>query len=264
MEKHILTIFISVLLFASCEKKQEKDTQSIDWENVIEGEVQANAVIDIDGKSYSAVKIGEQVWMAENLAYLPRVDDNSTFAGSTDARYGVYGYDGNNVNLSKAEDNYSTYGVLYNWYAAMAGRSSRNDIPSGVQGICPTGWHLPSDAEWIVLEMTLGVPQKEANYIGWRGTNEGSKLAGYSDLWNNGDLKNNPEFGTSGYSALPGGGRWYRDGTSLNQSNNGYWWSSTQNNSTDAYCRYLHEYGSTINRYGSNKSNGFSVRCVMD
>ena len=113
-----------------------------------------------DGKVYKTVTIGEQVWMAENLAYLPSVIDpptGSEDAGhETDPYYYVYGYADIDVAAAKATENYQTYGVLYNWTAAITA--------------CPSGWHLPSDAEWKQLEMYLGVTQEEADETWWRGT----------------------------------------------------------------------------------------------
>lgn len=89
-----------------------------------------------DGRVYRSVKIGEQIWMAGNLAYLPVLDVDSTDADAYKYYY-VYGYYGADVDSAKATDNYKTYGVLYNWSAALAA--------------CPKGWHLPSDAEWTTL-----------------------------------------------------------------------------------------------------------------
>lgn len=86
-----------------------------------------------DGKVYNIVTIGKQFWMAENLAYLPSVVDPGT-GSYTEPYYSVYGYNGTDVAAAKATENYQTYGVLYNWPAAMTA--------------CPEGWHLPSDAEW--------------------------------------------------------------------------------------------------------------------
>ena len=94
-----------------------------------------------DGTHYDAVKIGNQVWMAENLKYLPSVVGPAT-GSETAAYYYVYDYDGTDVMAAKATANYTTYGVLYNWPAAM--------------NACPTGWHLPSDAEWTELTDYLG------------------------------------------------------------------------------------------------------------
>ncbi len=245
--------------------------QGIDWSSVAEGVIQANALTDADGKSYSAVKIGTQVWMSENLAYLLEVHSNSEFVDFTGAttasdsiRYGVYVYNGTDVTAAKAEANYSTYGVLYNWYAAMAGASSSDANPSAVQGVCPTGWHLPSDAEWKTLEMELGMTQDDADKAGFRGTNKGSQLAGNSDLWDSGNLEENSEFGTSGFLALPDGFRDYSNGTFRNQRSNGGWWISTQGNSSYAFYRYLNYDFNTIYRGYGNKPFGFSVRCLRD
>jgi hypothetical protein len=89
-----------------------------------------------DGHKYKYVKIGSQVWMAENLAYLPIVNLGSS-KSHTEPKYYVYSYTGTDVNEAKKTSNYSTYGVLYNWPAAIAA--------------CPPGWHLASDSEWTIL-----------------------------------------------------------------------------------------------------------------
>ncbi len=105
-----------------------------------------------DGKVYKAVKIGTQVWMAENLAYLPQVMNGKTESSTVDPCYYVYGYEGNDVAEAKATDNYKNEGVLYNWKAAGGIESSKNtDNPSGIQGPCPEGWHMPSEPEWNIL-----------------------------------------------------------------------------------------------------------------
>ncbi|MBA7584634.1 hypothetical protein ES708_26591 [subsurface metagenome] len=99
--------------------------------------------------------------MVENLAFLPRVGPSSLFS-ETDPHYYVYDYQGSHVSEAKLTSNYQTYGVLYNWPAAL--------------NACPTGWHLPSDEEWKQLEMYLGMSQSEAENTGWRGTDEGGKV----------------------------------------------------------------------------------------
>lgn len=114
-----------------------------------------------DNKVYSTVQMGTQIWMAENLAYLPSVNpgaDGSELAGEENKlKFYVYGYDGTNVNEAKSLETYQQTGVLYNWWAALNGdaflpHEERMKVPSGVQGICPDGWHLPSRGEWWVLQ----------------------------------------------------------------------------------------------------------------
>src|SRR5574344_844768 len=155
---------------------------------------------DRDNKVYKWVKIGDQVWMAENLAYLPSV--NMVADGSEDAAgsyYYVYGYDGTNVAEAKATDNYATYGVLYNWTAAMNGEASSTTNPSGIQGVCPAGWHLPSDAEWTELTDYLGGASVAGGKLKETGTTH----------WNS---PNTGATNETGFTALPGCYR-YGDGT---------------------------------------------------
>ncbi|HOE38048.1 MAG TPA: fibrobacter succinogenes major paralogous domain-containing protein [Bacteroidales bacterium] len=226
-----------------------------------EEELITGTFIDLrDNTEYSWVQIGEQVWMAENLKYLPSVVGPGTGSNS-EVYYYVYDYDGTDVDEAKATENYATYGVLYNWPAAMAGAGSSNSIPSGVQGICPEGWHLPSDAEWQQLEMYLGMSETDANSTGLRGTVEGGKLkeAGY-DHWQSPNEGANNE---SGFTALPGGGRGYY-GNFHHIGQIGYWWSSTEKGTNDAWYRYLYFNNSNVTRNYYYSESGFSVRCVRD
>ncbi len=215
-----------------------------------------------DSTHYSVVKIGNQIWMAENLKYLPSVVGPRTDS-KTEPCYYVYNYNGKSVDEAKATENYQTYGVLYNWPAAMAGEASSDANPSGVQGVCPDGWHLPSDAEWKELEMSLGMSQTLADRIAYRGTNEGSKLAGNADLWNDRNLEANSEFGSSGFSALPGG---YLNSFDIFRDVGSYagWWSATEEDNSYAWRRMLYYEKSTIYRKYISKSWGLSVRCVKD
>ena len=204
-----------------------------------------------DGKVYITVIIGDQEWMAENLAYLPSV--NMVADGSEDAAgsyYYVYGYDGTNVADAKATDNYATYGVLYNWTAAMDGEASSTTNPSGIQGVCPAGWHLPSDAEWTELTDYLGGTSvaggklKETGTTHWASPNRGAT-------------------NETGFTALPGGYR-SSNGTFVSIGNYGYWWSATQGNAALAWYRRMNDYFSNVSRGGYGKEGGFSVRCVRD
>jgi len=168
-----------------------------------------------DGKIYKTVKIGDQWWMAENLAWLPAV--SSPTSGSTfENYYYVYGYQGNSVAEAKATANFITYGVLYNWTAAMNGSMSSSANPSGVQGPCPAGWHLPSQAEWIVLSDYLIV-----NGYGYGGSGDDiAKSLSSKTNWNTSSIPgtpgNDPTSNNScGFSALPGGIR--GDGGGVNR-----------------------------------------------
>lgn len=202
-----------------------------------------------DNNKYRTVKIGNQVWMAENLKYLPSVVSAGT-SSSTFLYYYVYGYYGTSVIDAKATANYSTYGVLYNWPSVMAGSISSNINPSGVQGVCPTGWHLPSDAEWAELEGFLGgasvagAKMKEIGLTHWWGPNVNAT-------------------NESGFTALPGGNR-YSPGTFDGIGSIGKWWSSTEYSSINAWPRVLYNSSSIINRYYASKANAYSVRCVKD
>ncbi len=213
-----------------------------------------------DGYTYQTVQIGSQTWMAENLKYLPSVVGPGTGSNSEAYCY-VYGYDGTSISAAKATENYATYGVLYNWTAAMNGAESSDANPSGVQGICPDGWHLPSDAEWKQLEMYLGMSETDVNSTGWRGTVEGGKLkeAGTTH-WADPNAGANNE---SGFTALPGGYR-YSNGYFNDFRYYGSWWSSTEYDTTNAWPRYLYYSGSSVDRDYDLKSMGFSVRCLRD
>lgn len=203
-----------------------------------------------DGNVYRLVTIGKQVWMAENLRYLPSVAGPATGSTSTPCYY-VYGYNGTSVTNAKATDNYATYGVLYNWPAAMNGATSSDTNPSGVRGICPPGWHLPSNAEWTQLVNHLigkafaGGKLKEAGTTHWLSPNTGAT-------------------NESGFTALPGG---YRSdyGSFRIVGYAGYWWSATaEYEKTYAWLWELSNIGSDVNSFDYDKELGYSVRCVRD
>ncbi|HOE39574.1 MAG TPA: FISUMP domain-containing protein, partial [Bacteroidales bacterium] len=186
-----------------------------------------------DETEYTWVKIGEQIWMAENLAYAP-----------PSGNYWAY---------ENEESNVATYGYLYNWHTAMNGATSSETNPSGVQGICPAGWHLPSDSEWMQLEMHLGMTQEQANTLCMRGiNNEGGKLkeAG-TEHWNE---PNEGATNETGFTALPGG---FCYGFHSDMGIYGYWWSSTEYTSDNlAWHRQLEKDYSGIYRNGYNKEMG--------
>jgi len=206
---------------------------------------------DRDGNSYKAVKIGNQIWMAENLRYLPSVAGPGTESLITPCYY-VYNYDGTDVNAARATSNYKTYGVLYNWPAAMAGSASSSANPSGVKGVCPTGWHLPSDAEWTEL----------TNYLGGLNVAGGKLKETGTTHW---AAPNTGATNETGFTALPGGTR-SDNGTFLNLNYFGRFWSATQSesNNTVAWMRQLYYDDDNVAIFGYSKELGFSVRCVKD
>ena len=197
-----------------------------------------------DDNVYKTIAIGEQVWMAENLRYLPSVvgRDNKFI---TIPYYYVYRYDGTSVEEAEATTNYNTYGVLYNWSAAMAGAEYSQENPSGVQGVCPVGWHLPSNAEWEELTdnltgMDIGGRLKETGTTNWKAPNTGAS-------------------NETGFTARPGGSAFYGTIGSV-----GYWWTTNVKNDRYAFSYYLEYNYSHVRRYSFDKEDGHSVRCVRD
>jgi uncharacterized protein (TIGR02145 family) len=238
----------------------DKDTE--EKTNYITVEVNKGTFIDKrDGQEYEWIEIGNQIWMAENLNY----DQNA---------YGKdWSYNNNSSNAEK-------YGRLYSWEAVMQGEGSNNENPGGVQGVCPEGWHVPSDKEWKELEVQLGMNASEAKLLGWRGTDEGSKMAGNASLWKEGELTKNSYFNASRFKALPGG--YYSSDSTGNFEyigTDGLWWSSTEKaadsvstdacfraifyNTGEAESRSYLNHGPVFRGYAS-KEDGYSVRCVKD
>ncbi len=221
------------------------------------------AVTDIDGNVYNTVTIGTQVWMAENLKVthyrdgttITNVTDDATWTAMTTEAYCIY-----NNNVSNEVD---IYGALYNWFA-VNGDIDGNGIKD--KEIAPSGWHVPTDAEWNTLEMNWGMSAITAHQASWRGTNEGSILAGGADLWygeSTSIIETNSDFASSGFSALPAG---YRSPTSAYYSlmTNAYFWTTTEDNDIGAWRRRFTYNRTDIFRYGHDKRTGFSVRCVRD
>jgi len=143
----------------------------------------------------------------------------------------------------------------------MAGAASSDNNPSGVQGICPDGWHLPSDAEWKQLEMQLGMSPEDANKEGGRGTDEGGQLKENGTThWT---TPNTGATNSSGFTALPGGLLQYGNNFILIEDG-GYWWTSTKKTDSDIYVRSMGYNKSTVYRIALNGDFGFSVRCVRN
>ena len=189
-----------------------------------------------DGIVYKTVTIGTQTWMAENLKYLPSVVGPST-GSQTSPYYYVYGYNGTVVADAKATTNYKTYGVLYNWPAAI--------------NACPNGWHLPTDEEWTKLTDYLGGKGVAANKLKETGTTH----------WKS---PNDGATNETGFTALPGGYRKSNGGTFDSLESYGAWWTATEVNTNRAWNRGMYYYSSIVFKYSTGKELGFSIRCVKD
>ena len=181
------------------------------------------------------VTIGSQVWTSKNLDVatyrngdvIPQVQDPNAWRTLTTGAWCYYDNDASNG---------TKYGKLYNWYAV-------NDP----RGLAPNGYHIPTDAEWTQLSDYLG-GESEA----------GTKMKSTRGWVENGNGTN-----SSGFSGLPGGGRDYT-GTFYDVGKTGGWWSSTENNTSSAWTRYLNYPNGNVYRNVNSKTYGFSVRCLRD
>ena len=196
-------------------------------------------VTDIDGNEYGTVLIGNQVWMSENLKVtkykdgtaIPTGHSNSVWSNLSSGAYAVY--DDDDVNTD-------TYGFLYNWYAVDDSRI-----------IAPDGWHVPTDDEWTTL----------TDYLGGTSVSGGKMKETGTEHWSS---PNTDATNESGFTALPGGYRYF-NGNYIHQGYSGYFWSSTEYNGRgSAWYRLLYYDGSDVSRSNYYKECGFSLRCVRD
>jgi len=197
------------------------------------------SITDVDGNSYATVQIGTQCWTQSNLrvgkyrdgSSIPNITDNTLWSQTNTSSTGAW------CNYNNDANNGTTYGKLYNWYAVNDSR-----------GLCPTGWHVPTDAEWTTLENHLGGSSAAGGAIksttGWNSPNTGAT-------------------NSSGFTGLPGGLR-TNDGGFYNVGFNGSWWSSSDAGSGSAWCRFLFYNNAGVARSNDGPRDGFSVRCVRD
>jgi uncharacterized protein (TIGR02145 family) len=207
--------------------------------------------ITYGGQVYNTVLIGSQCWMKENLnigTMIPGDDemqDNGIFE--------KYCYDDDPANCDE-------YGGLYQWNELMQYVTNE-----GAQGLCPEGWHLPTDAEWTGLtDYVSSQPEYLCNSI----TSYIAKALAATTNWNSSSntcaVGNNPSANNAtGFSGLPGGYRLY-DGTYHHIEDDGYWWSSTEYSTTGAWSRTMNYGNAYVGRNGNVKGYGFSVRCLRD
>lgn len=224
---------------------------------------EVGVVTDYEGNSYSTVKIGNQWWMSENLKSTHYADGTEIELVEVDSVW-------EKLNNTKAYcyydnllSNKNIYGNLYNWEAAMNGLGSSNSNPSNIQGVCPDGWHLPSDEEWIELELYLGVNENEVYAMGARGADHGRQLKEAGAFhWEDNERSSNK----SGFTALPGGWRYANVTYSMFIGKDFFaqFWSSSEYDITKSYGRYLSYYRNPIYRVDIDKNEGSSVRCIKD
>ncbi|MBR6064099.1 MAG: T9SS type A sorting domain-containing protein [Bacteroidales bacterium] len=218
----------------------------------------AATVTDYDNNTYNTVQIGNQCWMKENLRTTHYSDGTSIPMGNSTSNTTAYYYVDNNIS------NVSTYGYLYNWPAVMGNSSSSSANPSGVQGICPTGWHVPSDAEWTQLSDYVGsqtqyqcsnnsdyIAKALASTSGWAIIMSNLCAVGLEPSSNN----------STGFSALPAGCY----GSNLSSfGSDADFWSATQIYGNFVYYRQITYSGAYLYRNGNDKSYRYSVRCLRD
>jgi len=173
---------------------------------------------------------------------IPNVPESIEWRGLTDGAY--------------CGSTYSVYGFYYNWYAVSTGH------------LCPTGWHVPSDNEWKILEMYLGMTQEQVDSIGQRGTDQGLQLKTSSDWFcqSRSDCELNPDQGgtnSSGFSAIPNGYRWYSGGYE-HLGNPASWWTSSEENTLFAWARGVSGQWTNVSRGANDKHFGFGIRCIKD
>jgi uncharacterized protein (TIGR02145 family) len=215
----------------------------------------AGNLADADGNIYQSVRIGNQVWTTVNLRTtkyndgtpIPLVTDALEWSNISTPRYCWYG---NSTNAAEQEK----WGALYNWDAVITGK------------LAPTGWHVPTDAEWTVLEEYLIV-----NEYNWDGSTSGNKTA--KSLAAKTDWSSSSQAGTvgndlnsnnsTGFTALPGGSC-SSDGNFYGKSTRDGWWSTTQANTSNAWGRHLINNNESLYRYIGDKQRGLSIRLIKD
>jgi len=202
-------------------------------------------VADIEGNLYGTVNIGNQVWMTENLkttrlndnTIIPDVADDSTWVHlSTPALCWLL----NDIQYK------NVYGALYNWYTVETGK------------LCPSGWHVSTDSEFKILEQTLGMATDQLDLTEWRGTDQGAKMKSTTGFFLGENGTN-----SSGFSALPAGYRWAKNGAFNGIGMLSYWWSS-EYNTEYAWYRRLDGPNSDVYRFATSKEGGKYIRCVKD
>jgi len=232
----LITAIVICVCFTGCKKKETPP-------RVIE----TSTVTDIEGREYKTVKIGNQWWMAENLA-VTRFNDSTALnfvdISSSDSAWA------NASGAAYTSLNNGQYGFLYNFA-----------VVENTKNIAPEGWHVPTDEEWLMLEKEIGMSSEETILLGWRGTNEANKLAALNSI---GWPANFPLFGSDeyGFNAKPGGCRSFSGEINL-QGNIAFWWSASTDGNEGWY-RYIDANQTRIFRQHTYKGYGMNIRCIKD
>ena len=211
-----------------------KDDNGIPWNNDVTA---YGTLIDPrDGQMYRTVEIGMQTWMAENLSYQPS-DDGSSWC------------------YQNSDELCPKYGRLYTWSEVLAGATSSAGSTGGVVGICPTGWHVPTVAEWSTL---VAFAENDPRV----GTENGARALKSTSGWNEDD----PECSGRdlfGFRALAAGLRYF-DGYFMNLGVLGFWWTTTETDASMAQCCDMNSGFANVSCHEYDKTVAFSLRCLKD
>ena len=215
-------------------------------------------VTDIDGNIYNSVQIGNQCWMKENLRTTRYANGTNIALGNSTSTITAYRYYPDNDS-----SNVSTYGYLYNWAATMHGATSSESNPSGVQGVCPTGWHVPSLNEWGQLIVYVS---SQSQYLCDNNNAYIAKALASNTGWHSNSnicgVGNNPSTNNAtGFSALP---IEFYDGFYYNLGYSAFFGSASEGINGLAYGHYLNFDNAEVRLFRHNKSYGNSVRCLKD
>jgi uncharacterized protein (TIGR02145 family) len=233
-----IIVFPALVFLLLCCKKDKDEEQVIP----ISGDP-CNGITSFiyHGQTYHSVAIGQQCWMSENLNWET----------------------GNNWCYQNDAASCSIYGRLYDWQTIMNGQAGSIIVPSGVQGICPDGWHIPSDNEWKILEGAVDslydIGDAEWDKTQWRGYNVGRELKSKSGWFEDGN-------GTDafGFNILPGGFRADMGGYSYPNKGDAGFWTSSEVGKGIIWARYFRFGSDLIVRSHSSVGTGLSVRCLKD
>jgi uncharacterized protein (TIGR02145 family) len=209
------------------------------------------------GESYPTVQIGTQCWMAKNLNVGTMISGTSDQTNNSTLE--KYCYNNNPANCS-------IYGGLYQWAEAVQYQNGASNTSSpspafggNIKGICPTGWHVPSDGEFCTLTTFLDATVN-CGATGWSGTDAGGRMKSTSGLWFS------PNTGASGnlFNALPAGARDIRSATFRALTFDFNFWTSTENSNNGAWTRDAAFNLTQILRDLNYKDDGYSIRCIKD